>query len=103
MHTYFFYETCYVRQPVNVTTLTKIIINTFLAKRCIRFIKMAYTSNNNTVRTISKMGQHSSYSIMGANYKFLRNMYDMTESNVHGKWRWVCDSSAELLSIYVYR
>ena len=44
---------------------------------------------NNTVRTISKMGQHSSYSIMGANYKYLRNMYDMSESKVHGKWKWV--------------
>ena len=40
-------------------------------------IKMAYTSDNNTVQTISKMGQHSSYSIMGANYKFLCNMYDI--------------------------
>ena len=30
------------------------------------------------------MGQHNSYSIMGANYKFLRNMYDMSESKVHG-------------------
>ena len=73
----------------------------WFAKRCIRFIKMAYTSNNNTVRTISKMGQQSSYSIMGANYKYLRNMYDMSESKVHGKWKWVCDSSAELISICI--
>ena len=36
---------------------------------------------------------------MGPNYKFLRNMYDMSESKVHGKWKWVCDSSAEIISI----
>ena len=36
---------------------------------------------------------------MGANYKFLRNMYDMSERKVHGKWKWVCDSSAEIISI----
>ena len=71
----------------------------WFAKRCSRFIKMAHTSNNNTVRTISKMGQHSSYSIIGANYRLLRNMYDMSESKAHGKWKWVCGSSAELISI----
>ena len=38
---------------------------------------------------------------MGANYKYLRNMYDMSESKVHGKWKWVCDSSAELISICI--
>ena len=28
-------------------------------------------------------------------------MYDMSESKVHGKWKWVCDSSAELISICI--
>ena len=60
---------------INIDQHRSLVHITSFAKRCIRFIKMA--SNNNTVRTISKMGQHSSYSIMGANYKYryLRNMY----------------------------
>ncbi len=35
------------------------------AKRFIKFNKMALISENNTVCTISKMGQYSSYSILG--------------------------------------
>ncbi len=41
----------------------------WFAKRYIKFIKMALISENNTICTISNMGQYSSFSIMGANIK----------------------------------
>ncbi len=48
---------------------------------------MAFISENNTVCTISNMGQYSSYSIMGANITLLNDKYCIHERNVHATWR----------------
>ena len=67
----------------------------WFAKRCMKFINMACTSKNVTVNTIGNMGKYSSYSIMGANYKMLKEKYDMNESNVFKSWDNVCNSNED--------
>ncbi len=56
------------------------------AKRCIKFIKIAFISENNTICTISNMGQYSSYSIMGADIKPFNDKYCMDERNMYRTW-----------------
>ncbi len=70
-------------------------------KRCIKFIKMALVSENCTVRTISSMGQYGSHSIMGANFKHLNREVCMDESNVYGKWKYICANNEELIRIFM--
>ena len=48
-----------------------------LAKRCIKFINNVDNSGNNTVNTISNMGLQSNYSILGANARHLKALYNM--------------------------
>ncbi len=64
----------------------------WFAKRCIKVIKMALISENNTVCSISNMGQYSSYSIMGANIKHFNDKYCMDE-------RRACVKRMKMLSV----
>ncbi len=71
----------------------------WFAKRCIKFIKMALISENNTVCTISNMGQYSRYSIMGANIKLFNAKYCMDERNVYATWRDMCEKNEDVIRI----
>ena len=76
-------------------------------RRCIRFINSALTSRNDTVKYISTMGTYGIYSIMGNNFRFLNEKYDMNDSSVNGKWKEmydeyvfrVCDQVKELIKM----
>ncbi len=71
----------------------------WFAKRCIKFIKMALISENNTVCTISNMGQCSSYSIMGANIIPFNDKYYMDERNVHATWRGMYEKNEDVIRV----
>ncbi len=71
----------------------------WFAKRCIKFIKMALISENNTVCTISNMGQYSSYSIMGANIKLFNDKYCMDERNMYATWRDMCEKNEDVIRV----
>ena len=43
-------------------------------------------SKNETVNTISNMGIYGAYSIIGANYKFLKDKFDMNVNDVYKVW-----------------
>jgi hypothetical protein len=62
----------------------------WLSKRCIKFIEMAMKSDNSTVKTIANMGIYSSYSIMGGNFKHLRDKYGMNANKVNKQWNESC-------------
>ncbi len=64
---------------------------------------MALISENNTVCTISNMGQYSSYSIMGANIKlfnkYINDKYCMDERNVYATWRGMCKKNEDVIRV----
>ncbi len=68
-------------------------------KRCIKFIKIAFIFRNNTICTISNMGQYSSYLTMGANIKLFNNKYCMDERNVYATWRGMCEKSKDVIRV----
>ncbi len=60
---------------------------------------MALISENNTVCTISNIGQYSSYSIMGANIKLFNDKYCMDERNVYATWRGMCEKNEDVIRV----
>ncbi len=71
----------------------------WFARRCITFFKMALISESNTGCSISKMGQYSSYSIMGANIKHFYDKYCMDERNEYATWRGMCEKNEDVIRI----
>ncbi len=66
------------------------------------WFEMALISENNTVYTISNMGQYSSYSIMDANIKLFNDKYCTDERNVYTTWRDMCEKNEDV-SECIYR
>ncbi len=60
---------------------------------------MALIFENNTVCTISNMGQHSSYSIMNANIKLFNDKYCMDERNVYATCRDICEKNEDVIRV----
>ncbi len=69
------------------------------AKISIKFLKVALISDNNTVCTISNMGQYSSYSIMGVNIKHFNDKYCMDDRNVYATWRGMCEKNEDIIRV----
>ena len=72
-------------------------IDLWFAKRCINFLNMAYNSDNNVVRMISRMSEYGNYSIMGGNRRFLQCHFGMDVKNVYKKWYELCDSEENVI------
>ncbi len=71
-----------------------------LSKRCIKFIKMAFNSDNIIVRTIINVGLNGTHSIMGGNWRHLRSKYGMEECNVIKSWDEKCKNECEYVIVY---
>ncbi len=71
----------------------------WFAQRCIKVIKMALISDNNTVCTISNMGQYSSYSIMGDHIKHFNDKYCMDDRNVYATWIDMCEKNEDVIRV----
>ena len=69
------------------------------AKRTIKFIQSCLESDNITVRTISNMGLHGSYSIMGANFNHFNYKWNMDICDVCKSWKNLYHENKEILHI----
>ena len=70
----------------------------WLSKRFIKFIEMAMKSDN-YCKDHNKYGIHSSYSIMGGNFKHLRDKYGMNANEVNKQWNESCLKNESVIRI----
>ena len=61
-------------------------IELLLAKRCIKFIDTMCKNDNKVVRTITQMGLLGSYSVIGANKRYLLCKFQFDICNVNACW-----------------
>ena len=74
-------------------------IELWFAKRCIKFLEMAYNSDNAVVRTIARMSDYGTYSIMGGNRRYLQCHYDMNVHNIYKHWKCLCENEDNIIRI----